>query len=419
MHNRYDHLDGLRGLAALAVLLGHLEALILTAASTQGVYPGPSGILPSLYLALTSGTLAVAIFFILSGFVLIKKFDETRSSRVLLGAAVKRYFRLTPPIFASMVLAYLLYRFIGPHTAEASRIIGGHGWLEARPNTSMPLSEVFEYGLFSTIIGRSAYNGVLWTMNIEFAGSLLLFCFAAVFYSSPRYILIAAVTASVSVLAFGETAIHLSMFLLGSTFLKFKSLKINEIGAITLICIGLFAGAVRVTWPEFQSVTALLSLSGNAANAFQLAINSFGAALIVTAACFCPTLQSKISGAACRYLGRISFSLYLIHLPVYFTIGAWTITELAPFWGVKISSAVACLVVVGLSLLIAHFFAATVDKFAMKLADGVGAGIISLLNRQQPTFRHGHSIGSIPVMNSPTLGGAIDPSSTAARRSNM
>lgn len=73
------HLDALRGIAALVVVLGHTRSLYFTSASGHLTGKGPSGqtavptlppsLLPASDARITIGNEAVMIFFVLSGFL--------------------------------------------------------------------------------------------------------------------------------------------------------------------------------------------------------------------------------------------------------------------------------------------------------------------------------------------------------------
>src|SRR5262245_59292762 len=100
--HRVEFLDGMRGWASLMVVFAHLLPCFL--AITTPMYRQP-------YLTFISdGTLAVYIFFVLSGFALSIRFLQTGSSRIPVELALRRYPRLTLPIFASCAIAFVLMK---------------------------------------------------------------------------------------------------------------------------------------------------------------------------------------------------------------------------------------------------------------------------------------------------------------------
>jgi hypothetical protein len=85
------HLEAVRGLAACAVVLNHLLLAFWP------VFAEDRSISPLLKVTY-KGSFAVAVFFVLSGFVLSLSFFRTRDVRVVTSAAVRRYPRLALPV---------------------------------------------------------------------------------------------------------------------------------------------------------------------------------------------------------------------------------------------------------------------------------------------------------------------------------
>src|SRR5579863_2770853 len=94
---RFLGLDGLRGICAITVMLGHCELLFR---------PG---------VVVCHSYLAVDMFFMLSGFVISasydRRFEEGLSTRAFLAARLKR---LTPVYWGGMVLCTLA-ALVAPH----------------------------------------------------------------------------------------------------------------------------------------------------------------------------------------------------------------------------------------------------------------------------------------------------------------
>lgn len=68
---------------------------------------------------LLAGTLAVAIFFVLSGFVLSIGFFKTGDQNIVKKLATGRYLRLMLPAFASVLLALVLIK-LGAHSLTST-----------------------------------------------------------------------------------------------------------------------------------------------------------------------------------------------------------------------------------------------------------------------------------------------------------
>ena len=104
---RLDYLDGLRGLAALYVILHHAYMCM--------IYYKPES-LPSLLLSATSwlqyGRLAVATFIVLSGFCLMIPVIRSKDKKVHGGNRIyfkRRARRILPPYYIALLLSSVLY----------------------------------------------------------------------------------------------------------------------------------------------------------------------------------------------------------------------------------------------------------------------------------------------------------------------
>ena len=99
---RYGELDGLRGLAALAVFLSHVSLML----------PAPSfferAALTPLHV-LWDGAAAVDLFFVLSGFVLALPFvGDTARELSYPAFMLRRALRILPAYWASLLLALVV-----------------------------------------------------------------------------------------------------------------------------------------------------------------------------------------------------------------------------------------------------------------------------------------------------------------------
>lgn len=104
------------------------------------------------------------------------------------------------------------------------------------------------------------------------------------------------------------------------------------------------------------------------------ALAGAGAALLVILAVIWPRAQRALSVRPMQWLGRVSFSLYLVHAPILATLcyllgaGQW--------W-------LACLLGVPLSLAVAALFHALVERRSQELASRAGSIGAALAERVQ------------------------------------
>lgn len=181
IHTKFENLEGLRGLAAIAVVFHHLSltfypAIVFGIGSSSQVHSSLERLISgSPLFILLSGTFPVAIFFVLSGFVLSISYFYKKDDKKLKSQIIRRYPRLMIPALTSIIICFLLIELGLARNSTSSLITGSqwllNGWTSA-PNLLSALQEGF-YGIF--IHSGSVYNNVLWTMQTEFFGSLLVF----------------------------------------------------------------------------------------------------------------------------------------------------------------------------------------------------------------------------------------------------
>lgn len=150
---RLECLDGLRGLLAVYVLVGHVA---------------PFAVLPHwLQLAVSHGGAAVDVFFVLSGLVIIQSLDRVHGEAVpFLLARVTRIFPVFLPVFALAVLiqpapcGWQYMPWIGPD--DPARFICADAW---------PTSWAAEVVAHLTMMHGLFPNGVLPLAWVSFLGS--------------------------------------------------------------------------------------------------------------------------------------------------------------------------------------------------------------------------------------------------------
>lgn len=312
MAERIEYLDGLRGIAAFMVFLGHYIPLYIRVAFL-------------ITFAFIIRDFSVCIFFVLSGFVLTFSFFFTANHEKLVSGAVRRYIRLLIPILFLLSVTYALI-YPGP-----SNLIDLYSLKEM-------LSEGF-WGVF--LQGQTAYapevreyTGVLWTITIEFIGSFLVFSFAALFGQlRNRWILyLAAIVLFLNTyyLAFILGMLLADIFANRSNHLmRWKNPWVLTIGLLIILILVLTPFVFfteSITYPDINSLSAAVISANPLANTmlFQYGGNISGTTLFHIVSAFFllavlvnfEWLKSVLSHRIPAFLGRISFSLYLFHMIV-------------------------------------------------------------------------------------------------------
>ena len=171
--------DGLRGIAAFAVLVAHVFAPIF-----QGGEWSDSAVAQALWnspLHFIDGSVAVYIFFALSGFVLGRMYSAPGFAY---GPWVpSRVARLMVPILASIALNVLVIVLL--HAVPLLSAQNVEAFVSPVPSAAQVIQDSV------VIFGRSGTLGPLWTMQWERIFSLLLPVFVLVALRLPLPLILA------------------------------------------------------------------------------------------------------------------------------------------------------------------------------------------------------------------------------------
>ncbi len=353
-------LDGIRGLAAATVVAYH---------GIMAFLPGHCGYLVDLVrpgsLALTAfygplnGSAAVIVFFVLSGYVLALPTFGTGDAGRAADSAARRVPRLALPVLLATLLAWLPFA-LGAYRTEEAAALSGSPWLatfgEAEPwPFDTGLAHALADGLWRTLLlGDHQFNPALWTMRAELLGSLAVLAAAAASVPGP-----AARKAALWIAALASVAtLELAPFLAFAAGAALAAALARGTRGLPLPA-GLAACAVALLLlgvNDAQDVPARLAaaLPGelDAGMAKTLA-HVLAGVLLVGAAAKCAPLAVALSRQPFAYLGRVSLPLYLVHLPVTFSLGTWFYVAVAPSLPHLAAGVAAILVSLGTSLALA------------------------------------------------------------------
>ena len=315
---RLIELDGLRGLAAVIVVIHHC-LLTVPAFARIGAWPGVVPEEPAARILtqtplhlLWAGHEAVLVFFVLSGTALVYPVARRHAQRRRfdwIDYVPRRIVRLWLPAAASTALAVALMVLV-PRSTAASL---GPWMTQAHPAGLSARHLLLELALQP----RYAYrNTVLWSLHAEAVFSFLLPLVVLVVALAARarawWLPAAACLAVPAVTGDTRTLVYVPVFVLGAT----AGWRWGHLGTIAperpapgatpaaLACL------VRITigwWPGLEGPVA-----GRLAAAVSLAAVAALVALAVRAGALRGVLRSR----AVQYLGALSFSLYLVHEPV-------------------------------------------------------------------------------------------------------
>ncbi|KAI0867398.1 acyltransferase family-domain-containing protein [Hypoxylon argillaceum] len=333
-----EYLDGVRGVASLIVFILHWSHNSYPAVNSGWGYKDNTSfwLLPFIRL-IFSGAAMVAVFFVVSGFVLTHRFiqrmyklEHNELYSGLTSLTFRRAIRLYLPSFASSTLAFICV-CLGL-VSIPSRVDGKRFHHSFNAYLDYLDAECNPWGWDANFFGF--YNPQLWSIAVEFRGSMVVFLLVlglAKTRASVRMI----VELFVLIHCFAHKRWDIALFVAGMLLAEVevwvsrkanlsKTKSINAFLVLTLI-VGLYlCGYPRdgaTSTPGYmwsQNVWPYTAYRRR----FWLAI---GAILSVSAIVFMPAAQAFFMTRPARYLGRISFALYLVHGLGNRTVGKWLI----------------------------------------------------------------------------------------------
>ena len=326
---KQKYLDGIRGVAAVVVVILHYFVAFYPALWTGEVndIKTKSGI--EIFIATTplntlyDGSLCVCVFFILSGYVLpyrLFKYDDKES---IISGSLRRYIRLMIPVLFSIIIAFICMKFRLFRNLDVAPLTSSE-WLAGFYKFQPKLVDAIKQGVYGVFIkGNSDYNPVLWTMYYEFWGSFIVFSISYILnkVKNRHYIYIIIIIISMQTKFFP--------FILGIVICDFyhNNYRIdNNITKIFLLVIGLFLSSyppniqVEGTMYSFMKIDALVEPA--------YFYHSIGGALLIIVLLNSDFLKRIFSNKVFNFLGKISFSMYLIHFVILNSLSSYLFLKL-------------------------------------------------------------------------------------------
>jgi len=335
------------------------------------------------------GHSAVYLFFVMSGVVLTHAFSS-RSFQFPLAVA-RRLIRLGLPMIAATLFAAALltllpdshivagertgstwFRNIGPEEFSLYTIahqMAFEGLLTGFDTSS--LLPPWIRGSLTLAPITHGFNVPMWTLHIEFCGSLLVMLLVVLRSAASRgaYRAVCAVLGCVFVLS------PMIMFIIGhlvANHLTERRARSPQpwigsalLGAGVLLCSVQTVAPITAMWTFLPA--PWLGLQGDAT-----VLQKMIGALSIFAGLGCvPVLRRYLERPAPRWFGKISFSLYLTHYPILSTGVALVFTRLNETLSYEVSIAIASAAGIATSIAIAVLFERWIDRPSIALSRAV------------------------------------------------
>jgi peptidoglycan/LPS O-acetylase OafA/YrhL len=330
MKTHYEVLDGLRGTAAICVVIFHIFELL-----TPDYEHNP----------FHHGYLAVDFFFVLSGFVVGYAYDDRRAKGAPAKIALsfwefikRRLIRLHPvvPIAATLgLLGYMFDPFVGAEHAVGTAI--------------SPEKLALIYGLSLLLLptpvlpgcfGEThSINGPSWTLFLEYIANLVYGLFGHHLKRGLHIVL-----CLVAAVALVTTAVSLNKLVLGwdwnHAWAGYVRLCYPFLTGLLIYRLNL---RIKVPLPYVICSVLLVAIftvttAGPYNGLLEAGLVIIGFPLVVMMGAGTRQVTGWL-GRLCRFTGLLSYPLYIIHYPLIYVFGHWVWTT-HPATGVLVPVAV-------------------------------------------------------------------------------
>jgi peptidoglycan/LPS O-acetylase OafA/YrhL len=333
---RFKLIDGLRGLAALAVTGFHFYAAGPLVQPLSAIFPAP------LQVLLTEGKLGVETFFVVSGFVIAYSLRKTPMNRANLLQFVGRFFtRLCPPYWVTIVLTLLLGYVSNLFLTDRLAPIPSFAALSAHL--------FFLQGLlnFDQIVP------VFWTLSLEVQFYLFFALQMAIVHWLCRQKL---VQASATPLLFAPfTLISMALFFT-SPYTQTFFLPYWHMFALGALLCWIVESKAKSSWFWLYSAINIAYLITSRDWRTLVMLGTSG---LIYLAASRGKLYHWLNLGWIQYVGKISYSLYLLHL----VIGMRVVNLGYRFVGTSpLLALLVFLLALGCSILFAHLMYVAVER---------------------------------------------------------
>lgn len=321
------YLDGLKGIGCVIVFLTHFVF-----AFYYGMYhyqpeschlPGNMDILigKSPLNLFFNGNTAVRLFLILSGYLLCRSFFLTGDKDRLAQSAKKRYLRLMPAVLSVNIVIWLSMKLGLYQNAQAAVLAGSEEWFAGFNAFAPSFADMLKESLYGCLLfGTNDYNGVLWTLQMLFLGAYLDYALAAL-VSRRRWRWLLYAVLAVLLLRTDFLGMFLGYVLCDFMHTDWEWRR--RLCACRTLNWLFFAGGLYFMCYPSAGFGYEGTMWGVLPFVFVNYYHILGVLCFVFSVLNLEPVQRFFSIRVFQYLGRISYSLYLIHFPVIATFGAW------------------------------------------------------------------------------------------------
>lgn len=340
--HRYVQLDSLRGLAAIVVFMCHAIGGVLSFKFLVKMDTSPLGFF-------LNGNAALMYFFVLSGFVLSLPFIDNKQPLNLTAFYTRRIFRIYPAFIAAILLAVVLKAFIfQQRVVQNAGVWFNQHWLW-QWNAASVKELLRTLCLVHPAMDINFIDPPIWSLVVEMKMSLIL-PFFILLVSRCNLAANLALLFILSCLEFNHHGAFANVFYLGVILAKYRHALIDLVkdGPMTIKILVLLCSIVLYN-------TGMQILSIQQSPYFRILcyyIPSVGSCFIIVSVIASNRLTRFFEKRLFVFLGSITYSFYLMHFPVLYTISSVMVNRFAYSLYVAVPLALLLTIAIGYLMMI-------------------------------------------------------------------
>jgi peptidoglycan/LPS O-acetylase OafA/YrhL len=303
---RIEYIDSLKGIVCFLVFLGHFYYGFYTSASNTPELSSYIVNTRNLLNFFTNRFFTVSIFAFISGYFIKTEYSGKRK---LISSCFKRYIRFVFPLFFVFLLIAICRKLLTYDSCKQLAQLLNSDWLLNGTAIDFNFFNVIKSSFVTTLLlGDSSFETPVWVLQPMFIGYIFTSLFwAANGYKYKKFIKI---LSSVVIILCGFVSVSV---LAGSVYKKFnthrkKSMPLLAQCLIFISCFVIGSFKLYNYIPTFSVYK--LEIKCSEFTAMLLAVLMI--ICILENKSICKFLSCKIF----TYLGKLSFPIYLLHMPI-------------------------------------------------------------------------------------------------------
>lgn len=316
---RFKQLDSMRGLAALVVFTTHAIGGVISLPLLMKIDATPMSIF-------INGNAAVMFFFVLSGFVLSLPFIEGRRQLSLTAFYTRRIFRIYPAFIAAIIFSVVLKQYVFyPHATASAGLWFKQYWLWDL-NAAHFKEIIRTLLLIAPGINARLIDPPMWSLAVEMIMAFFIPFFILIASRSNLavnicvFLLLLYLSYSYNI----HTNLYAGIFYLGVVLAKYR-LAIT--GAISRLPITIKTLLILVALVLYNTGMQFLNMRDTPYYPiFVYYLPAIGSGLLIVLILASSRLSAFFERRAFVFFAAITYSFYLMHFPVLFTVSSDMVT---------------------------------------------------------------------------------------------